>query len=151
MPIDNDKIIEVIQSSLARYAQTLPENSEAFGLLYSHRVGAATAVLTALSSSGYIICQAGDAETGEGSAATPSQLGGSGDAVLDAEIVRVHTVLLERLKLKYAGDCKCGNCFLVPGDIIMNAANLISYSLPRPTVLRQLEEAQADTATEDAG
>jgi hypothetical protein len=65
------------------------------------------------------------------------QPGGSGDAVLDAEIVRVHTVLLERLKLKYAGDCECGNCFQVPGDVIMNAANLISYSLPRPMKSRK--------------
>jgi hypothetical protein len=142
-PIDNDKIIEVLRAALRKSVLSIGDSDQS-------RLGIVEQMAQALSSSGYIICQASDAETGTGSAASPSQLGGSGDAVLDAEIVRVHTVLLERLKLKYAGDCKCGNCFLVPGDIIMNAANLISYSLPRPTVLRQLEEAQADTATEDA-
>jgi hypothetical protein len=76
-------------------------------------------------------CQANDSEKGTGSAPTAFQSDGSGDAALDAEIVRVHSMLLERLKLKYAGDCKCGNCQLVPADVIMNAANLISYSLPR--------------------
>lgn len=56
---------------------------------------------------------------------------------ISTEIARVHSVLLERMKLKYAGDCKCGNCHLVPVDVIMNAANLISYSLPQ----RPIEEA----------
>lgn len=76
----------------------------------------------------------------------PLQSGDSVDAVLITEIARVHSVLLDRMKLKYAGDCKCGDCHLVPIDVIMNAANLISYSLPRSIVeeaYRQRHEAKA--------
>lgn len=78
-------------------------------------------------------CQANVMQGGEvvSPAALHLGVGGGAEEALLNEIRRVHATLLDRLKLKYAGDCKCGNCFLVPGDVILNAANLISYSLRR--------------------
>lgn len=72
------------------------------------------------------------------------------DEDLLTEITRVYQTLLERLKLKYAGDCKCGNCRLVPADIIMNAANIISYSLPRNIEEPRSGDDETATSTESA-
>ena len=33
--------------------------------------------------------------------------------------------LRDRLKLRYAGDCKCGHCALVPDDLVREAADEI--------------------------
>jgi hypothetical protein len=35
----------------------------------------------------------------------------------------IEAELRERLKLKYAGDCKCGHCALVPDDLVRRAAD----------------------------
>jgi len=34
--------------------------------------------------------------------------------------------LLERTTLRYMGDCKCGNCQLVPRELIAEAANTLA-------------------------
>jgi hypothetical protein len=129
------KIIEVIQSSLARHAQTLPENSEALGLLYSHRVGAATAVLTALSSSGYIICQASDAAGGD---AVSRKSALQSDDGADAH-KGPHGNVLRGFAARY------------PGNPLAEKLKLAATWVDNLNAkLRQLEEAQADTANEDA-
>jgi len=92
-PIDNDKIIEAIASKFwnefcgdpKRWdEQMIDPHPVALGTKES-LLRAARAALTALSSSGYIICQAGDAETGDGSAAPPFQFGDSPEAIRKIE------------------------------------------------------------------
>lgn len=38
--------------------------------------------------------------------------------------------LRERMKLRYAGDCKCGNCQLIPADLVAEAADLLDSLSP---------------------
>ncbi len=141
MSIDNDKIIEVMAKAhwlATEFAVWEQVNEHA----KKHAFDCMRAVLTALSSSGYIICQAGDAETDTGSAATPFQFIAFAEAAMVPALLAAAKYGLppDVQELLIHGNATRG----IPSGILIHMLRAAA------TAPGQLEEAQADTATEDA-
>ncbi len=138
-PIDNEKIIEIITDKITDWyvadQDHMPSGSEI-----------AKDILQALSSSGYIICQASDAETGEAvSRKSALQSDDGADALKEALFRQT------QLREQYQEEVDCVTMFL-DGNGVSKGDAAGQFSLVgRITEFakRQLEEAQADTATED--
>jgi hypothetical protein len=143
-----DKITEVLANILSAEATKIYVRT----MHPDRAMDMARAVLTALSSSGYIICQASDAETGTGSAATPSQSYGSAEAWQSMDTAPKDGTIIDLWHSRYGRLCD-----VWWDDAWVTAAedNFFTHwrSILGPQGQRgnrQLEEAQADTATEDA-
>jgi hypothetical protein len=131
----NDKIIEIITDKITDYYVA------GYGHIPTGDVIAKDIIQT-LSSSGYIICQASDAETGTGSAPQAAfQFIAFAEAAMVPALLAAakHGLPPDVQELLVHGDAARG----IPSGILIHMLRAAANSP------RQLEEAQADTATED--
>jgi hypothetical protein len=105
--IDNDKIIEVMAKAIA--TQSEPDADWEYCKattghpIYRSAMEEASAVLTALSSSGYIICQASDAETGEAVSRKSALQSDDGAEAYRNPLGRVHRAIMCAVQFKDFG------------------------------------------------
>ena len=62
----------------------------------------------------------------------------------ETELRKLAEALRERTAMKFMGDCKCGQCQLVPCEMVADSAAVIEYAAAEITALRAKVKSQAE-------